>query len=429
MNHKAIKAIADALCLFVAELKKEGRPPASLTIPHAEWKTFTLKQQIIHFRRRETLDALIAFRESFSERKAWRAKWSEKYLDSAESDLVGAAIDDPSEDAVLTATTRAVECLEREAPKFTVVLPIARLFLGKMRLVFPDIKLHTITAARQRRIRSMFFRIVESTPHNKVEKERLRGEIVEMTTLLLNQPCAEVIVRTDPDKAQAEAERRVAPILDFLQLASVVYEPPERGIRIRTGGDLLTKQPITLVIASDESSIHTMNRFLFDFRFEMNANRLASLKKSGFRAILDALAKSEEERTDFEKRMLTSMHWIADGSRQELLENKITSFITSIETFFTSDGGGNPLSRDLAEGSAMILSSNLKNRLMLSETIGELYRLRNKISHAGEKIENDKAERQLREISVNLLALIGKIPKKFNNIKEFRDWLKERRLS
>jgi hypothetical protein len=433
MNSQAIKAVADALSLFIAELKKESRPPAKLTIPDKEWKVLTAGTHFVYFRRKETIDALAAFRKKFCARREWRDKWSEKYLDRAERKLVGQALEEPSESAILAATKIAAGHLEEDAPEFTVVLPIARLYLGKMRLKFPGIQLHTITAAHQRRIRTAFFKIIETTPHTDSEKKKLRGDVIEMTTLLLNRPCAEVTVRADPDRAEAEAERQVSPILDFLQLLSAIYDPPVRGIKIRVGGDLLTKQPMRFIMATDESSIHTRDKFLFDFRFELTKERLANMKGDGFGALFDAMLKPVEKQTEFERRLLTSMHWIADASRQDLLENKITSYITSIETFFSSDGSGNPLSRDLSEGSATILASapkeRLRRRVDLAETVGRLYKLRNAISHAGQRVEDENAERELREISINLLALIGKMSRKFQTLKDFREWLRERRLS
>jgi len=427
MNSSGIKAIADALFQLIVELKKEDRRPAKLTIPDEEWRTFTAGPYLLHFRRQETNDAFTVFRDTFSRRKAWRVKWSDEHLDRAERALIGEAWGRPEEPVVLASTELAVERLEQSAPEYAVLLPLGHLYLGKTRITFPDIKLHTVTKTRLRRLRTGFYEMIKTTPHTPEEKLQLRADADKLTELLLNRPVVEVAHRGDKAKAHAEALRKLEPVLDFLQLIVMIHEPPDREIRIHLGGDVLAKQPTTFMIAADGSNIHHVDRHHFDPRFELSPVKLQRMKKDGFAPLVVAIGRNEDDRSNFEKSLLRSMHWIADADRQDALENKITSYITAIEMFFSSRGA--PIRRDIAEGCAVMLGTSLEDRKELAEEMSELYGLRSAISHQGKKIEDERAERRLRVISINLLAKAARMSSRCTSINDFRDWLQERRLS
>jgi hypothetical protein len=181
------------------------------------------------------------------------------------------------------------------------------------------------------------------------------------------------------------------------------------------------------MVAADGRNIHHLDGRHFDLRFELSPVKLRRMKKDGFAPLVVAIGRTEDERSNFEKSLLRSMHWIADAARQDALENKITSYITAIEMCFSSRGA--PIGRDIAEGCAVMLGATLEHRKELAEEMSELYALRSAVSHEEKNIEVERAERRLRVISINLLAKVAGMSSRCTSVNDFRVWLQERRLS
>jgi hypothetical protein len=95
--------------------------------------------------------------------------------------------------------------------------------------------------------------------------------------------------------------------------------------------------------------------------------------------------------------------------------------------FFSSRGA--PIGRDIAEGCAVMLGTSLDHRKELAEEMSGLYALRGAVSQQGKKIEDERAERRLRAIALNLLAKVAGMSSRCSSVNDFRDWLQERRLS
>jgi len=265
--------------------------------------------------------------------------------------------------------------------------------------------------------------IIDTVQNDDEDKTRFRKYVDDITDLLKNRACAFVAVRGDAERAQADALRDVEPVLDFLQLVAAVFEPSFKAIRIGVGGDLLTKQPARLLIAADKSFIQPRENMLFGHRLEMNAGRLQQMRDRGFGPLIDALNKPEVERTEFERYLIRSMHWVADAER---LENRITGYVTAIDMFFATKG--EPLTRDVTEGTAMLLARDLATRKNIMKRMAEFYEMRSGVSHAGTATFDEVAVTRLKTYAMNFLATVCGKAAQFKTKDEFRAWIADRRL-
>jgi hypothetical protein len=422
---QALKALADSLSAFVTEYEHEERPPVPIRFPNDEWWLIDTGPVMLIFRRLETRQALLEFRKRF-ERKNWLPKWSEKYLREVEATLMGEAFTKPAEADVLAAVERAAAILDAEPPENVVVLPIAHLLLSDMELAFPNMVLHTITEGRLAEIRQRYNHILDSSKHTEEEKANLRVIVDETTKLMLNLPCAVVTIRGDKDKVLDDATRAAETVVDFLQFVAAKYEYSFKEIRIRIGGDLVTNQPPTIIMASDGSSIQDIRKRLFEHRFQLEQRHIDEMRIEGFGPLFDALAKPEADRTEFEKVLLRAMHWVADAERQQLPENKTTSYITAIDMFFSTKD--EPVTRDVTEGTAVIIGSTLADRTAILAHINKVYDTRSKISHAGDPADRE-AYVMAKTLALNLIARLSAMSSQFESKQSLRSWLKERRLS
>jgi hypothetical protein len=414
---------------FFSEMDQEDRPTGPISFPDPEWNLVYTTRLSLLFRRPETKRALLEFRKRFLERSDWNAKWSSRHLLNVEGTLLEEvfADSDRSEEHVLAATARAADALDLVPTEHIVVLSLARLNMGAMELVFPNVTFRTVNEQRLTEIRQRYYDIIATTPYAEEEKEAFRARAIEITELLLNRPCAFVTAHGDKTFVLEKATQYIEPFVDFFQLIAALFEERFKEIRISIGGDLLARHPATLIMAADGTSIRDENKFLFDHRLQLEERHLAKMRTDGFGPLIDALGKDDDDRTEFEKIMLRSMHWIADGERQRSPENRITSYITAIDMFFSSKGG--PVTRDVTEGSAIVLGPTLEQRRMIVKKVEHLYDMRSKVSHGGKRVADEDAVLEIKYLAINLLAKLSAMSGQFTTREAFRSWMVDQRLS
>jgi len=339
--------------------------------------------------------------------------------------VIAAALDDHTELAVMSYMTRAAEILDAPPPEYVVVLPLAWVYLGAFKMSFADVEIQTITEERLTAIRQGFYAIIETTPHTENEKNKLVRDADKLTELLQNRPAAFVSVRGDKDFAKERALKMVTPVVDLMQVAGAIYHQLD-DVSIGVGGDLLAKQPPVLIIAKDGSNIHHEGRYAFGHRYEMEAQHLEEMRSKGFGPLLDSLSKPESERTEFERTLLRSMHWVAEAERQSSIESKTTAYVTAIDMFFARQG--EPLTRDITEGTATLLSSTLEGRRQVVKVMERFYKLRSGVSHVGEEVTEDDI-RGLKGLTISFLARMSAMSSRFATKDAFRSWLVDQRLT
>ena len=209
-------------------------------------------------------------------------------------------------------------------------------------------------------------------------------------------------------------------IIDFFQMIVTMFESRSKRIRIRIGGDLVTRQPGIIILSTDGSRLNDEWPMLFDFRLEMTQSILDKMKAYGFKPLMDILGKTDL--SELEKTIIQSMHWIADAGRQELPENKTTSYITAIEMFFSKKG--QPINRDVSEGITMLLGSTLDNRKAIVKQIGKFYDQRSSISHTGARLSEKTSEtHEIANVAISVLAKMCQMSSRVSTIDGIRKWM------
>jgi hypothetical protein len=422
---RAIPGFLSALRKFFEEYAKEDPRPDMLSFPNDEWSMFSLNAASFIYRRKETADALDKFRKKF-ERKEWTAKWSDNYINSFTNKITEEAYFLADDARLTTLFEEAFQALDAEPQQFISILPVAGLYLGGYEFELRNVKLQTINAAQLAAIRQKFADIIATTLHTAEEKIQFNQRAVDGTELLLNRPCAFITVAGDKDRAKSTAEQDVENVLDFIQFAALTLDRSFKKLHISIGGDLRAEQPGRLLMAVDGTSIHDEHDMLYAHRFEFNAEGMEKLRKYGFSPLINALGKPGAGRTKFESLLINSMHWIADADQQSQFENKVTSYVTAIDLFFATKG--EPLTRDVTEGTAVVLGKDLVNRRKIVKRMSEFYDMRSGVSHAGEAAIDDASIAELRFLALNFLAEMCRQSMRFSTKQEFRSWMADRRL-
>jgi Apea-like HEPN len=414
----------DAVARFVDEYRKEEKPPDGMAFPNREWRFVDAGHVVLFFRRPETIAAREGLRKRFR-RSEWTIAWSEQRIAEIESIVIGRAIRDTSEAAVEKAMESAAAILDAEPPKWTVVVPLTHVRISDFVLNFPDIEIKSVSPELFTEITNRLHYIIGTTPHTEEEKMHITERADEIFALLRNRAAAFVNVSGDPPLAKARALQMVQPSIDFMQLSASVNHP-YGDVTIAVGGDLMTRQPPLLMMSADGSNIRNEDLRVFMPPYEMEPQHFERMKAWGFGPLIHAIGKPDADRTNFERLLINSMHWIGEAERQTSLDNRVTSYVTAIDMFFATKQG--QLNRDVTEGTAFVLGSTLDQRRTIAKQMTHYYDIRSGVSHSGDPVDEADAS-GLKELAINFLAKMSLMTDRFSSKADVQAWLTEQRLS
>jgi len=414
----------DALLTFRREADLEGTPPNFIEFPNPEWSFVDAGQYHLVYRRPETAQALEKLRAKFHVRQ-WTSKWSEKKISEVMASAIEKAMVNPTADAVLEVVTQAVAELDAPASQQRVIVAVGGVQLLE-EVAFGIVRLFQMDDTAYAALLDAFDRIIGTTTHSPEEQEQIRQRSRTLLLPLRGAACVEVQVNGDVARAQEEATAESEPVVDLLQVVAAIEEPSVKKIRIVAGG--LTSPPAPRVVLSgDGTEAHFNQSLTWGFRLSIDRATLDRLRGQGFGPVLDALGKISAERSEFESLLLNAIHWIADAERQEQLENRITSYVTTLEMFFSAQGS--PIVRDVSEGVAYALGGSIEDRKRNRDAVTKLYGLRSKVSHEGQRSIVKDEIAQLKVLTINFVARMSRLAWRFSAREDVSAWIADLRLS
>ncbi len=244
--------------------------------------------------------------------------------------------------------------------------------------------------------------------------------------------CAEFYVSAEPQRARERAEEEVRHVLDLLRYAISVLSSRNLNIAVGLQGEVVNVIRTTPTLALDGQSYELPSSYKGPLQpFELSPENIQKMEQIGVFKVADVL-KIPGKMTDFEKTLLHGIHWFATSQTQFEKENEFLNLMTCLETFLTPSGTtliSPSLANLVAEGTARLLTAELKNRMALKERLKSLYGARSGVSHGGEKaiLESDLAD--LRSIAKELIFQMIERKDEFPTHKALLKWLDERRLA
>lgn len=424
-DERYVSALCDDFAAFLEEAAREDPHPNPLTFPNAEWRIFAAGNLQIVYRRPETAAALEKLEGKIYRRRDWTKKWSGDYIERAFSNAL-TRIGDGAPEQVHEAIAAMARDLDEEPKARSVVFAISGLALSQGEVRLGSIRLFKMADEREQ-FRESFYRIIATVTNPEDQKEHFRRQTDEFLDSYGGLAAAEVPAVGDVEGAQNSAILTSEPILDFLQMIAAIEEPSAKKIRIVGGAGLIAQQPPRFVISNDRKEANWNQKFPRNYQMDLTEARIKKIVGLGFQAVVDALSKSEESRLEFEEMLLNAVHWIADAEKQERLENRVTSYTTAMELFFTAEDG--PIVRDLSESVAYLLGKDLKTRREIKALVARLYKERSKVSHRGQRSALEKDVRELKSLAINVVALMSRMAKRFETKADVQSFFSDLRLS
>jgi hypothetical protein len=153
----------------------------------------------------------------------------------------------------------------------------------------------------------------------------------------------------------------------------------------------------------------------------MNAVGLATLSH--------LLVSPTSELSEFENKLIDSIHWFAAGKAQVELENRLLSFVTSIEVFLNPRSQDRSITSAVSMGVAMVLASQYEERSKIFQFMKRMYGLRSTVSHGSRQPLLELDIVRLRNLTAEFTSSLIRRHKDFKTLEDLRSWLERQQLS
>ena len=247
--------------------------------------------------------------------------------------------------------------------------------IGNVRLLRP-------TEANIAKVKKALTNVVSIAKDKEQENQLISDTFFPMIDKeFSNYALSEFQVIAESDRAYERTKEETRRALEILRFASKFIYPRSEDVRIGLKGEAIRGTRLSFVF-SDRKVATKSDREGSIRSFEINSNTKEKMEKLGIFAISEIMKKGKP--TNFEDAVLRSVHWFSSAIQQPEIENAFLCLIIALETVFKAEPG-NPIANSVAEGVALLLSSDLEPRKRLKKTMKEYYGMRSGVSHGGKK--------------------------------------------
>jgi len=167
-------------------------------------------------------------------------------------------------------------------------------------------------------------------------------------------------------------------------------------------------------------------------QIELNKHILSKLAQPKWELINKLILKTENSRTNMERKLIDGIHWLAESTKPDTNNSKFAKISFALETLI----GGEPqveelkvrgITAMLAERAAFIAGRDRDDRLAIDKDIRKYYGKRSKIVH-GEGVTSlhdiDEFGQLVRRLALDLLEKLEELGDEISNVEKLEKWVK-----
>jgi hypothetical protein len=422
VDERAIENMIDTLRELQRLISKQEPLPIGEVTGRAKWIQIGDLLLELHA---DAIDQYDRFMKKWN-RAPWTAKWSSASIEKIVHNAMGEAWEHLETSGEIFA--EAAKELDKEPPMFTVTMPLIGVDLQMLELLVGRVRIVRFTDTIRDKLFSAVSDITKTTLNPEEEKQRYLLDTKSVLDGLVGTVCAQVDVPGDSERAVELAENECQPVIDVLQLFASIFEHRKKQIQIDFRSYEASGFRPVLLLSSDMSHFNrSHSRFGAAGAFVLNEQRLARIQELGLKPLFDLTAKPDSERSDVERLILRAVHWFSNGELQRNDENKIQSYVTCLDMFFSSRDG--EVTAAVQDGVAYMLGHERAERLYLASFVGDVYNYRSRASHEGEEFDVPTKIDELRNLTLSFLAEMLAKREIFQTKKQIRDWVYAERFS
>ncbi len=340
--------------------------------------------------------------ELLLEEDGWVEKFSEKFLGNKINDLIIKMV---QEDKGSLMAANYLDEMIHELDSFSIeqvlYIPLFGIEKPRDKIDIGNVTVNWVDATKASGL-------IEKVSTDTHEIDRINKHIKEHV-------CAEFHCVAEPFRALERAEEETRRAVDLIRYAILALY--SRGARVAVGlhGEFCYSYryvPIDPIGKKSFASEGKITGPLYDFEF--SAENIEKMNRIGINKLSDMLRK--DELSDFEDKLLSSIHWFANSQVRTENEDRLLNLITCLEIFFTPpQSDKDPITQNVAEGAALLIGKNVEEKKAIIEDIRKLYSLRSSLSHHGKGIVLDLDVRNLTQINLAVLETLINKSDEFND--------------
>ena len=131
--------------------------------------------------------------------------------------------------------------------------------------------------------------------------------------------------------------------------------------------------------------------------------------------------KDSDDRTELEKRVISSINWIGDGIHTTEKDIKVVKCVIGLEVLFKIPVGGKQ--RRFIKNVAKLFEPHVKNSDFIRKHAKKIYKLRSAVVHGGKRVITDEQAELTERFASGYLLKVLEIVDNFSSEKDFDIWL------
>lgn len=357
-------------------------------------------------------DEYKAILKQFLKERGWRDKFTEKFIAENVKEIILKMIKDGNDQNAGIYLDEMIEKLESFSTEQMVYIPISGIQTPVTEIKIGNIKFKYMESAETEEF-------IEKIKHDPIDTDKINKHIKEHV-------CAEYCATAEPDRALELAEEETRRAIDLLRYAIPFIYGQSWRVAVGMSGDTCTSYRYIPINPNGARSFSSRGIIVGPInKFEFSEENMEILDKIGVFKLSKILQKNNLN--PFEKDLLSSVHWFANGQIKVERADKLLNLITCLEILLTPIGN-DPISQNVAEGAAILIDESPIERKKTKGRIKKLYKLRSKLTHHGEGDVTDSDIADLIYIDKAVLwVLINKIGE-FGTREELHKWIEYKKL-
>jgi hypothetical protein len=373
----------------------------------------------------------IALTDFILKERAYQQKFSKKFIREKLIEAAYAIAEDGNirEEAVRAGVDALDALLENYSDLAEVYIPLVG-----VKLELPKLELGNITLVNMDETRLAMIKrhLLDSVSFSKVlpeEREKLiENYISDFRRDMLGLACARIEVLGDMDKAIEIAEKECNRSVDLLRYALPFLYSRTVPMYVGMQGWLAHGSRTSTVLVKGSSGWVGGSWSSKGPRVNLDLNRKAFCEMVSTRVFELAEIVKSANPTLFEQILLTAVHWFASSQTELDRQYQFLSMIICLETLFSPESG-EPITKSIAEGAAIISGTDLEMRKRSKNRMLELYGVRSGISHRGKIDISDRDLDDLQGITMAVLRNLIARRTEFESQGALTKWVDEQKLS
>lgn len=369
-------------------------------------------------------------------------KFSSKYLEQKINEAIVALLPTEERGIALAAQEQAdnlFKILVTPTVDWTLMVPTVNLETEMDDILFGNVRLFNFKDDDKRRLRSRIeetYKGLQSESTNLPQKipETLVSEFEKIVKEnFAGKVCAELkISAVDSERAEEIGMQQLDMVLDglrFYRLNRSFRDPFFTKSYFDIQGNIRSDRQTLILFASRAITFPQKAKgFLYPFKITKSA--LIDIRKDGFDSLSEIFRKNDQDRSTFEKDLVTSVRFCALSTRDRQIANAFVNSVISLEALLLDEHES--IVDNLAERVAFIVGRNLSERNWYFDQMKRLYRIRCNVVHSG-NTDIQRSDLTLLQRSINYKCIANLLnlykSQNINSIKDLIKWIRNQKFS